>query len=125
MLDPIRSFKFKLLFIFLQLLGFPCPDQRLTAQSYPQSNTSDITNHPELVIMSSGDIVYSITTDIERKQHYTATISLIGIEGIIQELNLTFSEFYTRCYFGVANTTQVRLLFKTVMYPVTSTLAPY
>ena len=70
----------------------PCPDQRLTAQSYPQSNTSDITNHPELVIMSSGDIVYSITTGIERKQHYTATISLVGNEGIIQELPLTFSE---------------------------------
>ena len=70
----------------------PCPDQRLTAQSYPQSNTSDITNHPELVIMSSGDIVYSITTGIERKQHYTATISLVGNEGIVQELPLTFSE---------------------------------
>ena len=70
----------------------PCPDQRLTAQSYPQSNTSDITNHPEIVITSSGDIVYSITTGIERKQHYTATISLIGNEGIVQELPLTFSE---------------------------------
>ena len=70
----------------------PCPDQRLTAQTYPQSNTSDITNHPELVIMSSGDIVYSITTGIERKQHYTATISLVGNGGIVQELNLTFSE---------------------------------
>ena len=103
----------------------PCPDQRLTAQTYPQSNTSDITNHPELVIMSSGDIVYSITTGIERKQHYTATISLVSTEGTVQELNITFSEFYTRCYFGVANTTQVRLLFNTVMYPVTSTLAPY
>ena len=42
--------------------------------------------------MSSGDIVYSITTGIERKQHYIATISLIGNEGIVQELNLTFSE---------------------------------
>ena len=96
MLDPVRSFKFKLLFIF-QLTGFPCPDQRLTAQSYPQSNTSDITNHPELVIMSSGDIVYSITTGIERKQHYTATISLTGNEGIVQELPLTFSELVL-CY---------------------------
>ena len=62
----------------MQGLGIPCPDQRLTVQTYPQSNTSDITNHPELVIMSSGDIVYSITTGIERKQHYTATISLVG-----------------------------------------------
>ena len=86
----IRSSSYELSFIFHQLSGFPCPDQRLTAQSYPQSNTSDITNHPELVIMSSGDIVYSIT--IERKQHYTATISLVGNEGIVQELNLTFSE---------------------------------
>ena len=42
--------------------------------------------------MSSGDIVYSITTGIERKQHYTATISLVGNEGIVQELPLTFSE---------------------------------
>ena len=78
----------------------PCPDQRLTAQSYPQSNTSDITNHPELVIMSSGDIVYSITTGIERKQHYTATISLVGNEGIVQELPLTFSELVL-CYFTI------------------------
>ena len=43
--------------------------------------------------MSSGDIVYSITTGIERKQHYTATLSLVGNEGIVQELLLTFSEF--------------------------------
>ena len=42
--------------------------------------------------MSSGDIVYSITTGIERKQHYTATISLVGNEGIVQTLPLTFSE---------------------------------
>ena len=47
--------------------------------------------------MSSGDIVYSITTSIERKQHYTATISLIGNEGIIQQLPLTFSELVL-CY---------------------------
>ena len=47
--------------------------------------------------MSSGDIVYSITTGIERKQHYTATISLIGNEGIVQELPLTFSELVL-CY---------------------------
>ena len=77
----------------MQGLGIPCPDQRLTVQTYPQSNTSDITNHPELVIMSSGDIVYSITTGIERKQHYTATISLVGNEGIVQVLELVFSEF--------------------------------
>ena len=43
--------------------------------------------------MSNGDIVYSITTGIERKQHYTATISLVGNEGIVQELDLIFSEF--------------------------------
>ena len=76
----------------MQGLGIPCPDQRLTVQTYPQSNTSDITNHPELVIMSSGDIVYSITT--ERKQHYTATISLVGNEpGVVQVLDFVFSEF--------------------------------
>ena len=103
----------------------PCPDQRLTAQTYPQSNTSDITNHPELVIMSSGDIVYSITTGIERKQHYTATIRLISNEGIIQELPLTFSELVL-CYDTIIfNGIKVHLMFKTVMYPVTSTLAPY
>ena len=78
MLDPIVS---NVKYIF-QASGVPCPDQRLTAQSYPQFNTSYITNHPELVIMSSGDIVYSITTGIERKQHYTATISLVGNEGM-------------------------------------------
>ena len=77
----------------MQGLGIPCPDQRLTVQTYPQSNTSDITNHPELVIMSSGDIVYSITTGIERKQHYTATISLVG-QGIVHiVLDFVFSEF--------------------------------
>ena len=103
----------------------PCPDQRLTVQTYPQSNTSDITDHPELVIMSSGDIVYSITTGIERKQHYTATISLVGNEGIVQELDLAFSELVLYYNNSDNHNTQVHLIFKTVMYPVTSTLAPY
>ena len=52
--------------------------------------------------MSSGDIVYSITTGIERKQHYTATISLVGNEGIVQELPLTFSELVL-CYDTIIN----------------------
>ena len=36
--------------------------------------------------------MFSITAGIERKHLYTATISLVGIEGVVQVLMLNFSE---------------------------------
>ena len=71
---------------------FPCSDQRLTFATYPQSNTSDITTHPDYDIVTTGDILYSITDGIVKKLLYTATISLVGSEGAVDVLKLTFSE---------------------------------
>ena len=42
--------------------------------------------------MKSGHLVFNITSGIERKRLYTATVSLVGIEGVVQVLKLNFSE---------------------------------
>ena len=42
--------------------------------------------------MESGDLVFYITAGIERKRLYTAVVSLVGIEGVVQVLMLDFSE---------------------------------
>ena len=42
--------------------------------------------------MEPGHLVFDITTGIERKHLYTATVSLVGIEGVVQVLMLNFSE---------------------------------
>ena len=42
--------------------------------------------------MGSGYLVFNITAGIERKHLYTATVSLVGIEGVVQVLKLNFSE---------------------------------
>ena len=42
--------------------------------------------------MESGHLVLNITAGIERKHQYTATVSLVGIEGVVQVLMLNFSE---------------------------------
>ena len=71
----------------------PCSGQRLTFATYPQSNTSDITTHPDYDIVTTGDILYSITNGIQKKRLYTTTISLVDNEGAVSVLNLNFSEF--------------------------------
>ena len=38
------------------------------------------------------DLVFNVTGGIERKHLYAATISLVGIEGVVQMLMLNFSE---------------------------------
>ena len=58
-------------------------------------NKSDITKHPNYTIVESGHLVFDITAGIDRKHLYTATISLVGIEGVVQVLKLNFSEFCT------------------------------
>ena len=72
---------------------FPCFGQRLTFTTYPQSNTSDITTHPDYDIVTTGDILYSITDGIVKKVLYTAVISLVGSEGIVSTLKFNFSKF--------------------------------
>ena len=71
-----------------------CPGQRLTFATYPQSNTSDITTHPDYDIntrLSIVDIHYSITDGVVKKRLYTAAISLVGSEGAVNVLKLNFS----------------------------------
>ena len=51
--------------------------------------------HPDYTIMESGHLVFDITAGIERKHQYTATVSLVGIEGVVQVLMLNFSELCT------------------------------
>ena len=71
----------------------PCSGQRLTFATYPQSNTSDITTHPDYDIVTTGDILYSITDGIQKKQLYATTIiSLVDDEDVVDVLNLNFSE---------------------------------
>ena len=70
----------------------PCSGQRLKFATYPQSNTSDITTHPDYDIVTTGDILYSITDGIQKKQLYTTTISLVDNDGAESVLNLDFSE---------------------------------
>ena len=79
---------------YYQLPGVlhPCFGQRLTFETYPQSNTSDITTHPDYDNVTTGDILYSITDGIQKKQLYTTTISLVDDEGAVDVLNLNFSE---------------------------------
>ena len=36
--------------------------------------------------------MFSITGGIKRKHLYTATVSLVGVEGVVQVLKLNFSE---------------------------------
>ena len=50
--------------------------------------------HPNYTIVESGHLVFNITTGIDRKRLYTATLSLVGIEGVVQLLLLNFSELY-------------------------------
>lgn len=80
-------------FIKSQLDGLPCPDQRLQFQIHPQSNTSSvIIKYTEVMIHESGSIVYSVTTDINIKHLYTTAISVLGNDGVVQVLELNFSE---------------------------------
>ena len=73
----------------------PCPGQRLTFATYPQSNTSDITTHPDYDIndiVSIVDILYSITDGIEKKLLCTAAVSLVASEGPVDVIKFNFSE---------------------------------
>ena len=74
------------------LSGLPCPGQMLIFQTYPQSNITDINNHAKLMIEETDDVVYPITAGIMGKQLYTASISVVGNEGVVDAFNLNFSE---------------------------------
>ena len=64
----------------------------LTFQTHLRSNKSDITKQPDYTIMESGHLMFSITAGIKRKHQYTATVSLVGVEDVVQVLMLNFSE---------------------------------
>ena len=70
----------------------PCYGQRLTFETYPQLNTSDVTTHPDYGIVTTGDILYCITDGIQKKQLYIAAVSLVDDEGTMDVLNLGFSQ---------------------------------
>ena len=72
----------------------PCSGQRLTFETYPESNTSDITTHPDYDIVTTVDIhvLYSITDGIVKKQLYTAVISHVSSEGAVDVLNFNLSK---------------------------------
>ena len=73
----------------------------LTFQTHLQSNKSDVTKHPNYTIVESGHLLFNITAGIERKHLYTATVSLVGIEGVVQVLKLNFSELRCLCLFTI------------------------
>ena len=72
----------------------------LTFQTHLQSNKSDVTKHPDYTIVESDHLVFNITAGIERKRLYTATVSLVGIEGVVQVLMLNFSELCLCLFIG-------------------------
>ena len=78
--------------MYMQVSGLPCPDQKLVYQTHPRSSMSNITNQMEMAIEESGNVVYTITTGIKRNNLYTAAISVVGHEGVVQVLMLNFSE---------------------------------
>ena len=79
--------------LYMQVSGLPCPDQKLVYQTYLQSSVSNITDQMEMAIEESGNVVYTITTGIKGKNLYSAAISVVGYEGVVQVLILNFSEF--------------------------------
>ena len=54
---------------------------------------SDIMDHANMIIESSGDVVYPIAIGMKEKQLYATIVNVIGIEGLVDTLNMTFSEF--------------------------------
>ena len=69
-------------------------------ETYPQSNTSHITTHPDYDInniLSIVDILYSIADGIVKKLLYTAVINLFGSEGAVDVMKFNFSEFELHC----------------------------
>ena len=48
--------------------------------------------HAEVMIEKTGDVVYPITAGITGKQLYTASVSVVGSDGVVDALNLNFSE---------------------------------
>ena len=75
----------------------PCSGQILTFATYPQSNTSDMTTHPDYDIVTTGDIIYPITDGIVKRLLYTAVISLVGSEDTVSVLNFNFSKSNLTC----------------------------
>ena len=71
---------------------------------------SDITDHAKLIIESSGDVVYPIAIGIKGKQLYAASVNVIGIEGLVDTLNMTFSEF--RFFYNSCMQTQIYFTFR-------------
>ena len=67
---------------YLQLSGLPCPIQRY----------SDVVSYAEVMIEKTGDVVYTITAGIMGKQLYTASVSVVGSDGVVDALKLNFSE---------------------------------
>ena len=80
--------------LYMQVSGLPCPDQKLVFETHSQLNMSYITNQMEMAVQDSGQVVYPITTGIKRKNLYTVAISVVGHEGVVQVLNLNFSELF-------------------------------
>ena len=71
-----------------------CPGQKLTFVTYPHSNTSDITTHPDYDInniLLIVDTVYSITDGVVKKRLCTAAIILVASESAVNVLKLNFS----------------------------------
>ena len=114
----------------MQVSGLPCPNQNLVYQTHPQSSMSNITSQMEMAIQESGNVVYTITTGIKRKNLYTVAISVVGHEGVVQVLMLNFSELVSAnvigtllllFLFNLATVNfQVHTIFNTVMYTLTT-----
>ena len=45
-----------------------------------------------VMIEKTGDVVYPITAGIMGEQLYTASVSVVGSDGVVDALNLNFSE---------------------------------
>ena len=72
----------------------PCPNQRLTFKTFPQSNISNIITHPDYVIVNNGDNIYSISAGIQENFRYTADIRQVDDHEVVQIWRLNFSKLF-------------------------------
>ena len=74
-----------------QVSGSPCPDQSLSARTYPQTNPAEVEFHPEM-ILDRNNVKYNVTNGIVRNRIYTAEFTVSSYGRGIQFYSLNFSE---------------------------------
>ena len=75
----------------IQVSGSPCPDQSVSARTYPQTNPAEVEFHPEM-ILDGNNVKYSVTNGIVQNRIYTAEFTISSYGHGSQVYSLNFSE---------------------------------